>query len=245
VPPLRDDEIDVWWARAADSSPELLRLLDGVERERLAAYRRSDDRARFLVGCSLAKIALASYRKVDPTGIRLARSCSRCGRPHGKPRLVGAGEGARELSVSHSGDLVAVAVARAVPVGIDVERLDGALPVRDLADHVLSAWEQRELAAFPPRERARAFLVYWTRKEAIAKAAGEGLREPLAEIVVTAPAASPKLLRWQRRPQPRGVSLFDLRPGTGYVAALAALAACESVNDIDGSSAIAAWTGSA
>ena len=70
-------------------------------------------------------------------------------------RQAGLEDGAVEHSVAHSGDLVAVAVARA-PVGVDVEQLDGRPhPLggdgdpEALARLVLSAAEQAALAAVP------------------------------------------------------------------------------------------------
>ena len=50
---------DLWWARRQDASPRHARLLDQAEQRRYAAYRREEDRDRFLVGCALAKTALA------------------------------------------------------------------------------------------------------------------------------------------------------------------------------------------
>jgi 4'-phosphopantetheinyl transferase len=48
----------------------------------------------------------------------VTRACPDCDRPHGKPLVPDTG---LHVSVSHSGDLVAVAVTTAAPVGIDVE----------------------------------------------------------------------------------------------------------------------------
>jgi Phosphopantetheinyl transferase len=88
---------------------------------RWAAYRRAEDRERFLVGCALAKAALARYTGRSPADVRFDRTCG-CGEPHGKPAIAGGGPG---HSVAHSGDLIAVAVAGA-PVGVDVEQAEGA-----------------------------------------------------------------------------------------------------------------------
>ncbi len=59
--PLPDGTADVWWARRTDASDRLAGLLDETERRRWTAYRRAEDRERFLVGCTLAKAALARY----------------------------------------------------------------------------------------------------------------------------------------------------------------------------------------
>lgn len=237
--PVPDGTADVWWARRRDASPARhAGLLDEFERRRWAAFRREQDRERFLTGCVLAKTALARYTGQDPAGIRFDRTCGRCGEPHGKPVIVGGGPG---HSVAHSGDLVAVAVARA-PVGVDVEQADGRQRLlggdgdpEALARLALAPAEQAVLAAVPASGRARAFLVAWTRKEAVTKATGDGLRAAFSEVVVAADAGPPRVLSWPYPRPPGGVSLLDLDAGAGYVAALAVLGRCEAVRSRDGS----------
>src|SRR5260370_33014109 len=149
----------VWWARRGDASPRLAGLLDDLERERRAAYRREADRERFLVGCALAKTVIAACTGQRPAQVSFDRACRQCGQPHGKPAVRGGGP---EFSVSHSGDLVAVAVATA-PVGVDVEQLDGrerelggADPVT-LARMALAAEPRPALAALTPAAPPPAF----------------------------------------------------------------------------------------
>ena len=240
--PPPDGTADVWWARRQDAADRHAGLLDETERRRLAAYRHAEDRERFLAGCALAKTALARYTGQRPADVRFDRTCGQCGEPHGKPVIEGAGVG---HSVAHSGDLVAVAVARA-PVGVDVEQLDGRPhPLggdgdpEALARLVLSAAEQATLAAVPPSGRARAFLVAWTRKEAVTKATGDGLRAAFSDVVVAADAGPPRLVAWPYPRPPQSVSLLDLDADTGYVAALAVIGRCDAVRARDGSALLA------
>ena len=241
--PLPDGTADVWWARRQDASGRLAGLLDETERRRWTAYRREEDRERFLTGCALAKTALARYTGQRPADVRFDRTCGQCGEPHGKPVIEGGGV---EHSVAHSGDLVAVAVARA-PVGVDVEQLDGRpRPVGGdgdpdaLARLVLSAAERAALAKVAPAGRARAFLVAWTRKEAVTKATGDGLRAAFSDVVVAAGAGPPRLVSWPYSRSPQGVSMLDLEVvATGYVAALAVIGRCEAVRSRDGSALLA------
>jgi 4'-phosphopantetheinyl transferase len=237
--PLRGAEAHVWWAHRRDASSQLEKLLDEVEHERLLGYHRIDDRDRFLLGCALTKLVLAAYLGQEANTIRLSRTCPDCGRPHGKPS-VAAPEGAGvEFSISHSGDLVVAAFAVEAPVGIDVERLDNSLQVDQLTRLVLSDSETQALAARPPEERQHDFFTWWTRKEAIAKAAGTGLRLPLPLIVITQPVDSPRLLAWPHHLAPEEVTLFDLGERDGHIASLAVLGTCESLFEFDGSALIA------
>jgi 4'-phosphopantetheinyl transferase len=241
-PGLPDGTADVWWARRQDAADRFLALLDETERRRWTAYRRDADRERFLVGCVLAKAVLAGYAGLRPADVRFDRACRQCGEPHGKPAFAGYGLG---HSVAHSGDLVAVAVA-GNPVGVDVEQLDGRPhPLggdgdpESLGRLVLSAAEQAALAQVPSAGRARAFLTAWTRKEAVTKATGDGLRAVFSEVVVAADAGPPRLVAWPYPRDPGEVTLLDLEAAPGYVAALAVLGRCAAVTPRDGSALLA------
>jgi 4'-phosphopantetheinyl transferase len=237
-----DRTANVWWARRQDAAPRLAGLLDQAERQRWAAYRREADRDRFLVGCALAKTVIAACTGQRPAEVSFDRTCRQCGQPHGKPVINGGGD--LEHSVAHSGDLVAVAVARA-PVGVDVEQLDGRprpLGGGDsdaLARLVLADGERAALAAVDPSARSRAFLVAWTRKEAVTKAKGDGLRVPFGDVVVAAAAGAPRLVAWPYPQAPESVSLLDLDAESGYVAALAVIGRCRTVRAGDGSALLA------
>ena len=221
-----DAEVEVFWARTRDARDGLDVLLDAAERERLGALRRADDRARFLVGCALAK--LVAGRRLDRSAreIRFDRTCGECGRAHAKPRLAGGG---LELSISHSGPYVAVAAATA-PVGVDVECASSAVDA--VVPDALAAPEAEAVASLPPDERRRAFLVYWTRKEAAAKAVGLGLRVAPHELVVAGPDAEPKILA--APPPLRDVYLADLAPRAA-AAAVAVFGGRPRVTEVDGS----------
>lgn len=233
---------DVWWARRQDAAARHARLLDHVEQGRYAAYRRDEDQDRFLVGCALAKTVLAGYAGGDPASIRFDRTCPQCGQPHGKPRAAGTG---LQHSVAHSGDLVVVAVARD-PVGVDVEQLDGRRrqlggrgDPEALTRLVFSGAERAALATTDPAVRARGFLVAWTRKEAVTKATGDGLRVAFSQVVVAADAGPPRVVSWPYPRPPDNVSLLDLDAAPGYVAALAVIGPCRAVRERDGSALLA------
>jgi len=203
----------VWWAAPSFAGPDHVALLDPAERERDAALRRAEDRARFRTGSALIRLAVARYLGTAPADVAIDRSCVHCDRPHGKPRVGGG----LEVSVSHSGDLVALAVTRGHAVGVDVEQGRSTVDYRELAATVLAPIEAEWLATVDDGALPAAFLRYWTRKEAIVKATGEGLRTPLASVVVTPPDAPPAALH------AGGIELFDLHPDDGYAAAVAVL----------------------
>lgn len=240
--PLPDHgDCQVWWARPADANPRLVTLLDGDERDRWRALRRLIDRDRFLVGCGLTKLALATYLARSPTEIAILRTCPECGKPHGKPGLAVTWPGQIQFSISHAGDRVVVAFASTTPLGVDVEQVRPEISVDMLTPQVLTPVEAEALGELGDEDRTVGFFVYWTRKEAVAKATGRGLAMPLTSFSVSDPR-EPAHVTWTEDPElARQVSLHDLDPGPGHVASLAVIGHCRRIVVRDGSALIARY----
>ncbi|HEY8473670.1 MAG TPA: 4'-phosphopantetheinyl transferase superfamily protein [Natronosporangium sp.] len=203
--------VEVWWGRPSAELPWHAELLDAVERERRSSFRRAEDQARFTVATAVLKLVAARRLGADPGALTIDRTCDDCGRPHGRPRLLP--DTGLAVSISHSGDRVAVALTEAGAVGVDVEEIRP-FRLEEMAGHVLG---DGETAADLP-----AFFGYWTRKEAVVKATGDGLRMPLSKVVVTHPDTPPALLRYGERTD-LPARLADLAAGDGYRAAVAVL----------------------
>jgi len=205
--------VDVWWARPSEAPSwrfDLLHLLDKAERDRRSALRRAADQARFTVAATVLRLAAGRLVGVPADRLVVDRTCPDCGRPHGKPRLPGH---QIEVSVSHSGDRVVVAATAVAPVGVDVEQI-GPVDQARLADHVLAPGEVASSVTD--------FFRYWTRKESVLKATGDGLRVAMTDILVSGPSQAPTLLRYADRTDITA-SMADLSPGEGYAAAVTVL----------------------
>lgn len=241
VPPLREGTCQVWWARPDDARPGLDHLLDREQRDRRHRLVRKDDQDRLTVGAAVARLVLARHLGRPAEQVRLDRTCDACGAQHGKPRLAGADAGLR-FSVAHSGEWVAVAVVRGAPVGVDVERVTPGLDVEALASEVLGDDERDALDRLAARDRPRGLLTYWTRKEALLKATGDGLRVAMRGVAVSGPDDPPSLRRWPGPSElPRPVVLCGLGPGAGYLACLAVLGLPSvQVREIDAGGLLAA-----
>ncbi|MEU7584225.1 4'-phosphopantetheinyl transferase superfamily protein [Streptomyces sp. NPDC041068] len=193
----------VWGAAPLPAPHRFLPLLGDAERARFAAYAHEGDRARFVTGRMLAKAALSHELGTDLESVVLRAQCPDCGGPHGKPRPQGAAAD-WELSISHSEDRVLVAVAQGGPIGLDVEELAAPVDLAAPGDAdepaeaalVLTPAEREALRALPPGARRRAFLTYWTRKEAVLKATGHGLAVPMTDFTVSAPDRPAALVEW-------------------------------------------------
>jgi 4'-phosphopantetheinyl transferase len=197
-------------------------LLDHTEQLRSAEYRFNVDRTRFELGAALLRLTVGRIVGRSGAVIRVDRTCELCGRPHGRPRVD---EFDGHLSVSHSGNVVAVAITAAGPVGLDVEAIDGRTDIEchGIADLVLTASE-RSLV-----DSRTSFLRVWARKEAFLKATGYGLRVPMTEVVVSSPDREPNLISFRGK---RSVPCFmrDIDVGKGYSAAVTVLT--ESTVDV-------------
>ncbi|MGQ5639971.1 MULTISPECIES: 4'-phosphopantetheinyl transferase family protein [unclassified Streptomyces] len=184
-------------------------LLDAQERARADAFHRSRDRDAYVIAHAALRGVLSLLLGVPADALPLVREpCAGCGGSHGRPALRTSGV---HFSLSHSGDLVMVALAP-IPVGVDVEGLATTQAVLD-AQSALHPVEGRELALLPAHERAAAFTRTWVRKEAYLKGLGTGLvRDPALDYVGTGalPAA----------PDPRW-TLRDVLVPAGYAAAVA------------------------
>jgi 4'-phosphopantetheinyl transferase len=157
---------------------------------------------------------LARYTGEAPERIRFVRE------PNGKPKLERGRLDVR-FSISRTEGTMVLAVALGIEVGVDVELIREG-PWRALPAHALSRREQADLAACRPETRVSALLTYWTRKEAILKAAGVGLSIEPQRIEVTAPWAEAALTALPLALAPvNRWTLLDL-PLPGCAAALAA-----------------------
>ncbi len=203
---------EVYLANLEELRPDHDGLLSSIERARCAEFRQTDDRRRYTLATALLRIAVGHTCGDSPGTVQLDRTCSTCGRAHGPPRLVGT---RFHASISHADDLVAVAVTAAGRVGVDVERIRPGVE-EELASVACAVEELEHVRS------ADDFFVYWTRKEAVVKATGEGVRRPLADVVVSPPDELPNLVALGgSRSTP--CRMADLDVGGGYKGAVAVL----------------------
>ena len=202
--------VDVWWfdVRTIGIGPAGIATLDDHERHRAEAFLFDTDRHRYRVAHVMLRRVLAAYQGTRPGELTFGREpCPRCGRACGRPVLAAGGPW---FSLSHSGDVVLIAVARR-PVGADVERAPAGC-VCSLAG-ALHPDDAGVLARMPERARHEAVITCWVRAEAVLKCSGEGIAHGLGEFPVwpaaTGTAAGP------------GGAVRELPAPPGYQAAIA------------------------
>lgn len=192
------------WKASLDADAERLvawrAVLSPDECARAERLRSPEHRAQFVAAHGQLREVLGACLDIPPARVEFRQAAQ------GKPGLGAACAGALEFSMSHSGTLALFAVAQDRPVGVDVERIRPDMPFMEVARRFYSTSECRELESLPPERRARAFFQTWTRKEAHAKATGQGLSARIAELSAV----------------PSGWSLRVLDVGPDYAAALCA-----------------------
>ncbi|MFE7587550.1 4'-phosphopantetheinyl transferase family protein [Streptomyces gardneri] len=168
----------VVWSRVAPWRPSLtaparLRALLGDDRVRYEA-RDGADAERFAAGRLLLKYAAAQALRADPAGLELAYGLT--GRPlvRGRPRVA--------LSLSHTGDLLCVAVTVAGCVGVDVENAGRRLYGTGLEPRMCAPSERAALARLPEADRDARLLRLWVLKEAYTKALAQGRLLPFTSF---------------------------------------------------------------
>jgi 4'-phosphopantetheinyl transferase len=122
-----------------------------------------------------------------------------CAGPHGKPRLQSAFTDVR-FNLSHSGEMILIAVSRGREVGVDVEHMNEKIQFEQIATHCFEPRDAWELRIAPPQERVTRFFDLWTRMEARLKADGAGIGGEIPDE------------RWSAR---------NLTPAHGYAGAVA------------------------
>ncbi|WP_309232110.1 4'-phosphopantetheinyl transferase family protein [Micromonospora tarensis] len=234
--------VQLWWAGPESADESLLALLDPAEVSRYGGYRVASARRHYLTGRALLRVALGRHLGLDPAAVPLRTSCPGCGGPHGRPRLVlpdRADEALPEVSVSHSGARVVVALALGAPVGVDVQQVDERLDLAALIPSTLAPAEATALSRLGEAAGPAAFTRIWTRKEAVLKALGVGLARPLPQLEVSPPDQPAAVLRWPDVDVPPRVTLLDVDAGTDHRASLAVFADAVDLSSHDGAALLA------
>lgn len=187
--------VQVCWSPLSPNASEV-DWLDATEQGRFDRLQRLEDRRRFVTSRILLKTAVGRLADVPPGLVLLSYDCTHCGKPHGRPVVIGPTAAVRwQVSLSHAGQQVMVAVTDIGPVGVDVESV-AATGFEGFVDVALTSTERTEVERCLPESRLWARAVYWARKEAVLKATGHGLRIDPASLEVSAPHRTAALTGW-------------------------------------------------
>ena len=180
---LPANTVHVWYATVdvlaiSGVVERALAILDPSERSAYQRFLVEGAKNTYLVAHALCRLALSAYCDVAPAAWRFLQQ------PRGKPYLVGPADAGEllQFNLSHSKRSVLCGVARATPLGVDIEDDTRKLDPSHLAPSVLTAreWADCQQHALVKQR----FLQYWTIKEAYLKAQGQGIAEGLIHLEI-------------------------------------------------------------
>lgn len=166
----RRSSAEIWYAQISERGHDVARIasdcLSREEQSRVAAYRSREAAERYVLTRALVRLVLSERLQAAPADLRLGRTDA------GKPTVHGL-----HFNLSHSGDLIVLAINERQDVGVDVERRRLVERVDALVHRWLTAEERSDLAKeiADGVEQSESFLRVWSRKEARLKALGVGI----------------------------------------------------------------------
>jgi 4'-phosphopantetheinyl transferase len=131
---------------------------------RYSSYRNPADAERFLVGRGLLRSVLGCVSATPAARVSLRQGLT------GKPCCLNG----PEFNVSHSGDLVLIALHPSLAVGVDVEADVAPCDWESIARRVLTPQSLRAVLSLPRQRQGPAFLEAWCHLEAQVKLIGTG-----------------------------------------------------------------------
>ncbi|MBI4649872.1 4'-phosphopantetheinyl transferase superfamily protein [Candidatus Desantisbacteria bacterium] len=139
---------------------------------------------------------------------------------YGKPSLNACRGNRLCFNVSHSAERVLYAVAYGREVGVDIEYIRPFENAEEIVERFFSEQEKVEFRNLPSQLKNNTFFIWWTRKEAYAKAIGLGMSVPFDNFSVSSISDEPftpirceDATRW---------IIKDVKVDSKYVAAVAA-----------------------
>lgn len=212
---LEPGDLHIWRARLDGAGPEdalLWQELSVLEQERAGRFQLERHRQRFVRAHALTRIILSKYLAIPAARLEFQAL------PEGKPELADPGLRSLKFNLSHSSDLLAIALSRQFEVGVDVEVHSDALDWRQIARTYFDPQECSFLDSIgEPAAQLASFYRIWTMKEAYLKARGQGIAAGLRHTIVATDRELP--VRFQALPggemEMRRWQAFFFKPATG------------------------------
>lgn len=191
--PLHAGDVHLWRARLTPTEATRA-ALSSEDWHRAGRFHFERDRERFIASRGIQRQVLAQYLGIDAGEMQFATGT------YGKPRLP---DTTLRFNLSHSDDLMLLAVTHGRELGVDVEFMKPNVPFETLADHYFDPEDAWDLRLLPAAQRPWKFYDIWTSTEAQLKASGLGLSHG---------AKVSDADRW---------SMMKFTPAVGYAAAVA------------------------
>lgn len=205
-----ENAVHLWRSFAPPKPPTAaeIEMLSHSEVSRANDFRRSEDRIRFLWRRAMLRHILSGYCGFSPAGVDYVFG------EYGRPEVVGT---SLSFNCAYSDDLIFVAIASGLQVGVDVERIAVERDWRPVAE---IAFNHEELTWITRGDSPQdLFTQIWSRREALFKAWGKGLHDSMCD---TSLVRDDVLVGFVVDQQDRNWWISQLSAPAGYHAALAA-----------------------
>jgi|GEM_PF-3379800 len=209
------NEIHIWTGKL-DFSTNNLNLqtssnLTESEKNKAKNIRFSKDRTQYLFSHDMLRVLIRLYGEPE------AASSEFITNRYGKPFIQGSNI---EFNLSHSGNIAMAAFSINIPLGIDVEKKRDDFDFMAIGKRFFTPKEYLHIeSAKNPRD---CFFRYWTSKEAIIKAIGQGLSTDLTSFSIPSENSKPHTITWANsHRESLTYKLIGLPISNGYSAALA------------------------
>lgn len=145
--------------------------LSADERDRAGRFHFAEDRQRFVVGRGVLRHLVGRYLDQPPGEIVFTYNAwGKPGLPAGVPI---------EFNSSGTAEMALYAFSGGAVLGVDIEQVRADFEWEEISAAFFDPAETAYLARLPIPERHRVFYRHWTIREALVKAQGVGLSEPL------------------------------------------------------------------
>jgi 4'-phosphopantetheinyl transferase len=169
-PKLSNGEVHIWRVALDQSTSEVERLAAMLSADEQARSQRLRYRDAFIVGRGSLREILSRYLAIAPHQLQFRYESK------GKPVLESPDSLLPlQFNLSHSQNWMLCAVTQSRRVGIDLEFVRPIADLAALTQRFFSAQEHEAIQALPIEQHHRSFFRFWTAKEAILKALGDGL----------------------------------------------------------------------
>ncbi len=178
---IQHKKVDIWYFNSLKRNKCILHnflytALTDEEIKDVNRYNFFYDGETHLFSRGILKLILSKYIKVSSKNIDLIKT------RYGKLELnKEQNVNNINFNVSHSKDLIVIAVIKDVKIGVDVEYVDEELNFKDLISNIRSSQEVNKYCRLIIN---REFLKLWTKKEAFVKGTGVGLSRNLKSFYV-------------------------------------------------------------
>lgn len=217
---LESNQLHLYYLQAVPAQKHLdffASLLSQSEHEKIIKYKQHQMRNMSTIARGALRFILASYLRTSPREVSFDYNAN------GKPLLSEKYSETIHFNIAHSEECLVLGFTRDSELGIDVEKIIDLTDSEAIARNYFTPEEREDLQKVPKGERLRAFYNCWTRKEAILKAIGKGLSQPLNTFRVSLIPGEPcELLGASSSHEAcNGWKLLHLTPFPEYVGAVA------------------------